>query len=105
MHYFLLAGLLTQVRDILTTQTMATSDLGDSGDVPHMIGGRGRSAVMILMKRYAEEEFQYECAGTIISEKHILAAAQCVYCVDKNDCDQNVTIGDITVVANENDMD
>merc|ERR1719495_3011497 len=70
-----------------------------------MIGGqerRGKSAVMILLRsehwRYEEEKYQYECAGTIISDKHILTAAQCVH------SDQNVAIGDIMVVAGENDM-
>merc|ERR1719233_2328175 len=63
---------------------------------------------MILMKRehrsYREEKYQYECAGTIISDKHILTAAQCVHCVDNNDCDQNVAISDMMVATAENDM-
>ena len=63
---------------------------------------------MILMKRdnrrYEEEKYEYECAGTIIGDKHILTAAQCVRCVDNNDCDQSVAIGDMIVVAGEDDM-
>merc|ERR1719320_1344608 len=63
---------------------------------------------MILMKhenrRHEEEKYEYECAGTIIGDKHILTAAQCVWCVANNDCDQSVAIGDMIVVAGEDDM-
>ena len=108
MHCLYLAWLLALVRASLTTQA---SDKSKSVNhhVPYMIGGREqrvRSAVMILFKRehQTEEKYEYECAGTIVSDKHILTAATCLHCVDNNDCDQNVARDDMMVVAGEDDM-
>ena len=105
MHCLYLAWLLALVRASLTTQASKSVN----HHVPYMIGGREqrvRSAVMILFKRehQTEEKYEYECAGTIVSDKHILTAATCLHCVDNNDCDQNVAIDDMMVAAGEDDM-